>query len=164
MKTHFRKEGGHKMGDAQKRTQSITSLLNGANSALRNVVPIPQTVSKPKLLREALTVKFGVFIGITGDIKGKILLLSEKKTFGSIGEAMFGAKLEDDMLVSFSGELGNMIAGNISIAVENEGLSINITEPTIIEGVATISGFEMAVHLVSTFDGIGDMSIYLLMD
>lgn len=152
------------MKDPQKKTKTITSLLNGANSALKNVVPVPQTLSKPKLLREPLAIKFGVLIGITGDIKGKILLLSEKEIFGAIGELMFGATLEEDMLPSFSGEFGNMIAGNVSIAVEKDELSINITEPSIIEGVATISGYEMAVHIVSAIEGIGDMSIYLLMD
>lgn len=152
------------MKAANEKTQSITTLLNGTNRALKSVVQIEHEVSKPKLLRKTLRVHYGVFIGITGDIKGKLLLLGDKDVFSSIGSVMFGAELDEEMLNSFSGELGNMIAGNISIAIENEGVLIDITEPSVIEGDATISGYEMAIHLVSTFEDVGDMNIYLLID
>lgn len=156
--------GGHIMQPVNKQAKSITTLLNGTNSALQNVIPIEQEVSKPKLLREELVVRYGVFIGIIGDIKGKILLLADKEMFSSIGARMFGMPIEEEMLASFSGELGNMIAGNVSIETESEGVSIDITEPSIIEGDAIISGYEMAIHLVSSVKDIGDMSIYLLID
>ncbi|MBO1002214.1 chemotaxis protein CheX [Pseudogracilibacillus auburnensis] len=146
------------------RNKSITVLLNGTNSALKQVVPIQHQLSKPKLLNELLLVHFGVFIGITGDIKGKLVLVGEQSIFGSIGEIMFGAQINDDMLVSFSGELGNMIAGNLSTNIVNSGVSIDITSPTIIEGEAKISGHEIAIQLTTTFDRVGNLDIYLLLD
>ena len=51
-----------------------------------------------------------MLIGITGDVKGLLVLEGNEIVFGGIGEAMFGMPLEGEMLGSFSGELGNMIA------------------------------------------------------
>jgi len=146
------------------RNKSITTLLNGTNSALKQVVPIEHKLSKPKLLNELLLVRFGVFIGITGDIKGKLVLVGEQSTFGSIGEVMFGSQISGEMLTSFSGELGNMIAGNLSTSVVSNGVSIDITAPSIIQGEAKISGYELAIHLTSSFNNVGNLDIYLLLD
>lgn len=146
------------------RIKTVTSLLNGTNKALQQVVPIQQSVSKPSILREILSINFGVFIGLTGDIKGRILFAGDVHLFGAIGETMFGTPLQDDMLLSFSGELGNMIAGNVSIAVENENLSIDITEPSIIQEKAEISEYEMAIHLISKIDTLGKLNIYILFE
>lgn len=146
------------------RNKSITTLLNGTNSALKQVVPIQQQISKPKLLNELLLVQFGVFIGITGDIKGKIVFVGEQSTFGSIGEVMFGSQINEEMLTSFSGELGNMIAGNLSTNIVSNGVAIDITAPTIIEGKAKISGYDVAIHLTTSFEQVGNLDIYLLLD
>lgn len=146
------------------RNKSITTLLNGTNNALKQVVPIQHKVSKPKVLTDLLLVQFGVFIGITGDIQGKLVLVGEQSTFGSIGEVMFGSQINGEMLVSFSGELGNMIAGNLSTSIVSSGVSIDITSPSIIEGQAKISGHDLAIHVTSSFDNIGDLEVYLLLD
>lgn len=146
------------------RNKSITTLLNGTNSALKQVVPIEYQISKPKLLNELLLVQFGVFVGITGDIKGKLVLVGEQNTFGSIGEVMFGSQISGEMLTSFSGELGNMIAGNISSNIVNNGMSIDITTPSVINGGTKISGFDLAIHLTSSFQNVGDLEIYLVLD
>lgn len=150
--------------DVEQRNKSITTLLNGTNSALKHVVPIEHSMSKPKLQNDLLLVQYGVFIGITGDIKGKLVLVGEQNLFGSIGEVMFGTQIDGDMLLSFSGELGNMIAGNLSTHVVSQGVSIDITAPSIIKGNAQISGHHTGIQLVSTFQDIGDLHIHLLLD
>src|SRR5690625_473953 len=146
------------------RNKSITSLLNGTNDALKQVVPVQHKISKPQLMKELLVVQFGVFIGITGDIKGKLVLEAGQQTFGIIGEKMFGSKISDDMLGSFSGELGNMLAGNITTNINHHGMAIDITTPTVIERKAKISGYELAIYLKSSLENIGDLNIYLLLN
>lgn len=150
--------------NVEQRNKSITTLLNGTHSALKHVVPIEYTISKPKLQSELLLVKYGVFVGITGDIKGKLLLVGEQNIFGSIGEVMFGTQIEGDMLFSFCGELGNMIAGNLSTNIISEGVSIDITTPSIINNNEQISGHHTGIELISTFQDIGDLHIHLLLD
>lgn len=152
------------MMSMEARSKSIRSLLNGTNKALQTVVPINYSLSKPTLDNKLILVQYGVFIGITGDIKGKLMLIGKEEMFGSIGSAMFGTELTGDMLYSFSGELGNMIAGNLSSYVVNEGLNIDITAPSIIKGNAEIQGHHLGVHLVSSFKNLGDLSIHLLLD
>lgn len=148
----------------EQRNKSIATLLNGTNLALKTVVPISYKLSKPRLKKDMLYVQYGVFVGITGDIKGKLVLIGEEKLFSSLGEKMFGMPLEDEMLASFSGELGNMIAGNLSTHIVNEGVSIDITAPSIIRGDAKISGHDLGIEVVSSFEEIGDLHINLLLD
>ncbi len=150
--------------DTNMRTKSITSLLNGTNKALQTVVPLDYSISKPVLDKGHLFVRYGVFIGITGDIKGKLVLIGEKDLFSSIGQVMFGTEVKDDMLISFSGELGNMIAGNLSTHVVEDGLNIDITAPSVITGEAKIQGHNLGIQLTSTFEDIGDLDIHLLLD
>lgn len=146
------------------RAKSITSLLNGTQKALKSVIPVESTISKPKLDQDYLLVQYGVFIGITGDIKGKLVLVGEEKLFSSLGQVMFGMEVDGDMLVSFSGEFGNMVAGNISTYVVQDGYNINITTPSIIKGSAKVAGHQLGIQLVTSFENLGDLQIHLLLD
>ena len=146
------------------RNKSITYLLNGTNLALKQVVPIDYKLSKPNIQKDPIHVRFGVFIGIVGDIKGKLVLVGNKEAFASIGEVMFGMPIEGKMLTSFSGELGNMVAGNVSTFIANDGLNIDITSPSIIEGDATVSGYVLAIQQRAVFVNGVYLDIYLLLD
>ena len=146
------------------RNRTITVLLNGTNSALQSIVPIPYQMSKPSLLGNSLHLEFGVLIGITGDIKGRLILAGDPAVFRAIGQSMFGMPLEDEMLASFSGELGNMLAGGIATNIVEHDVTTDITAPTIMRGSTTLSGYEKSIRLTAMFEGIGDLEIYLLVD
>ncbi|WP_188455881.1 chemotaxis protein CheX [Virgibacillus oceani] len=147
-----------------KRNKIVKDLLNGTYVSLKTVVPIKHEISKPQLLGKALHTNFGVLIGITGDVRGKLVLSGDTAVFGSIGEKMFGMPLEGEMLASFSGELGNMLAGSLSTNIVEEGINTDITSPTIIQGDTSLSGYRQALHVTVGFDAVGDMDIYLLLD
>lgn len=72
--------------------------------------------------------------------------------------------LSSNMLTSFSGELGNMIAGNLSTYIVQKGIKTDITYPTIFQGETKISGFKQAFKIPVTFDAFGELDIYLLLD
>ena len=146
------------------RNKTITFLLNGTNMALKQVIPIDYELSKPHIEKRPIRICYGVFIGIVGDIKGKLVLVANKDAFGTVGEEMFGMPIGDDMLTSFSGELGNMIAGNVSTFIANDGLNIDITSPSIIEGDATVSGYVLAIQQRAVFVNGIYMDVYLLLD
>ncbi|WP_084781886.1 chemotaxis protein CheX [Bacillus niameyensis] len=146
------------------RNISITYLLNGTIQSLKNIVPIPHEITKPKLLGRSLELQYGVLIGIIGDIKGKLIIAGQSATFGAIGEVMFGMALEGEMLASFSGELGNMIAGSLATIIVEHGVNMDITSPTIIQGDVTLTGYDKAIQLTSMFANAGDLEIYLLLD
>ncbi|GEL77083.1 chemotaxis protein CheX [Tenuibacillus multivorans] len=150
--------------DAQKRTEAVTYLLNGTLTSIQNVIPMNLNIQKPNDLKQDPIIKFGVLIGITGDIKGKLILSAQSSVFSSIGESMYGMKLEGEMLTSFSGELGNMIAGGISTINDSNDLETNITAPTIMEGNTTIKGYEKAIQLNVEVEDKGEIEVYLLLD
>ncbi|OZU87192.1 chemotaxis protein CheX [Virgibacillus indicus] len=146
------------------RNRTITDLLNATYTSLKSIVPINYQMSKPQLLGKTLNLQFGVLIGVTGDIKGRLILAGNPAVFSSIGESMFGMPLEGEMLSSFSGELGNMLAGRIATAIVESDIKTDITAPTIMEGNTTLSGYEKAIQLTAEFDHVGGMDIYLLLN
>lgn len=147
-----------------KRNQVITKLLNGTLSSLSNIVPMDFHTESPQLVKQDFCLNFGVLIGITGDLMGKLVLTGELDVFGSIGKAMFNMPLEGDMLKSFSGELGNMIAGGLSTHISNHGININITAPTVMQGDVTLSSFKQGIEVAVVFDENSKMNTYLLLD
>lgn len=113
--------------DIKQRNKTVLELLNGTLGAIKTVVPLDFGLGKPFLLDQSLQMSFGVLIGFTGDLKGKLVLKGNEALFGSIGEIMFGMALEGEMLSSFAGELGNMIAGGMATNLAEDGVFIDIT-------------------------------------
>lgn len=148
----------------QERSKAATILLNGTFSSLETVVPLKQTRMKPQLLEKDFRIQYGVLIGITGDVRGKMILSGNPQTFSKIGEVMYGMPLEGDMLISFSGELGNMVAGGLSTKIVENGININITSPTMMQGDTTLYGFKQGINVMSSLDSAGDLGICLLLD
>ncbi|MFD2131453.1 chemotaxis protein CheX [Pseudogracilibacillus auburnensis] len=145
-------------------SNSVTKLLNGTLSSIKTVVPINYQMEKPRILYEEFFLSFGVLVGITGDIKGKLVFTGDPTIFEAIGEKMYGMSLEGEMLLSFSGELGNMIAGGMSTKIAESGMDIDITTPTILQGETTLSGYKQALAIAANFENIGFMNTNLLLD
>lgn len=132
---------------ANQSTSDVTQLLNGTLRTLKNVLPVEHSISKPTALKSALHVNFAVLIGITGNIKGNLVINGDSAVFGMIGEKMFGMPLEGEMLKSFAGEMGNMMAGGISTSIAEEGIQVDITAPAVLEGDTKVSGFEKKARI-----------------
>ena len=145
-------------------TTYITDLLNGSIQSIKNVIAIENTISKPKRVEKSLHIHYGVLIGFVGEIKGKLMITGELSVFAFIGEQLFGMPLEGEMLKSFTGELGNMIAGGISTAIGNQGVDIDITAPTIIEGDSNLSGYTKGITIDVVFANQQSFSLSLLID
>lgn len=142
----------------------IRDLLNGTYQSIEHVIPLESKMNKPNRIESFISIEYGVLIGITGDIKGKLVLTGTKPMFASIGLAMFQMPVEGEMLTSFSGELGNMIAGNLSTNIDGQGYKIDITHPSILEGNSRISGFKQAIQLKLNIETAGELDIFLLVD
>jgi chemotaxis protein CheX len=91
----------------------ITKLLNCAIQSIKTVIPLTFTIGAPKVLSENVVEGYlGVLVGMIGNCKGQTILKGSSSTFGQLAQSMFGMPVEGDVLISFTGELGNMIAGN----------------------------------------------------
>ncbi|MGV3465866.1 MAG: chemotaxis protein CheX [Heyndrickxia sp.] len=146
-------------------SKNITAVLNGTIDSIKSVLPIQVEFQQPTLFHSPFNQHtIGVLIGVTGDIKGRIIIDGEEEVFTKIGEVMFGMPLVGEMLESFAGELGNMIAGNMSTQISNKGLLIDITPPTVIVGHSKIFGFSKAIRLPIQMGEIGEVNIVLMIE
>ncbi|WP_075982072.1 chemotaxis protein CheX [Bacillus massilinigeriensis] len=143
----------------------ITDILNGTIESVKAVLPFEVAVEKPSLFTQPFTQhSVGVLIGMTGDLRGRIIINGEESIFGKIGEGMFGMALEGEMLESFAGELGNMIAGNLSTSISEKGFEMDITPPTVLVGQTKVYGFEKAFRLPIQMENIGALEVILMIE
>jgi CheC-like family. len=77
---------------------------------------------------------------------------------------MYGFQLDGDMLLSFSGELGNMIVGHLSTLLADWGYNMEITPPTVLVGQTEIHGFDKGFQLPVHIKEIGDIQILLMLE
>jgi chemotaxis protein CheX len=146
-------------------SEKATKVLNGTIDSVKSVIPIPLTIDKPALFKEPLIqTSIGVLIGMTGDVRGRLVIEGNNETLGAIGESMFGMALEGDMLESFTGELGNMIAGNLSTLVSQNGVIMDITPPTVLVGQTKMYGFDRAFRVPIKIEGKGELQIILMVE
>ncbi len=146
-------------------TKSVTDILNGSITAIKSVIPLQVNVKQPSLLKEPFDQKdMAVLIGMTGDVRGRIIIDAATESFQAIGSSMFGMPLEGDMLESFAGELGNMIAGNLSTKLSDLDYNMDITPPTVIVGNSKMYGLKDGLILPIQIETVGDLSIILVVE
>lgn len=146
-------------------SRNIQTILNGAIESIKAVIPYNLSYTPPSFLTQPYDVEeMAVLIGIVGDMKARIIIEASSNYFSTVGTTMFGMTLEGEMLESFTGELGNMIAGNLCTVVAQQGLEIDITPPTVIVGQSKLYGFQHAFFLPVEVTDIGSMTIVLTVD
>lgn len=158
-------EKSRKRGDYMNNSQHIQTILNGSIHSLKSILPMEMDIQSPSILTEPFVQQeMGVLIGLIGDIKGRIIIDSTASSFSAIGAKMFGMPLEGEMLESFTGELGNMFAGNLCTHVGQQALSVDITPPTVMVGNTKLFGFEKAFKLPAVIEEVGTLTILFTID
>ncbi|MDG5470598.1 chemotaxis protein CheX [Jeotgalibacillus sp. ET6] len=141
-------------------TKAVTNTLNETIHSLKSVIPLPVVIKKPIMIDHPYEQqKVGVMIGMTGEVRGRILIDGEEEDFSALGSRMFGMMLEGDMLLSFIGEFGNMIAGTLATSISSTGAELDITPPTVMSGKTKLYGFTKAILLPFSIDTVGEFSI-----
>jgi chemotaxis protein CheX len=96
-------------------------------------------------------------------MEGRLLIDGGSETFGALGASMFGMALEGEMLHSFVGELGNMLAGNICSFISTKGWKVDITPPTILMGEMKWFDSVKVFSLPIAIPDVGQININLLL-
>lgn len=129
-------------------SKHVQMILNGTIASLTTVIPVKLDVLPPTLTGSPYEQKeLSVLIGLVGGVKGRLIIDTTTDVISTIGQAMFGMTIEGEMVESFTGELGNMVAGNLCTALEKEGLVLDISPPTVMVGTAKFYGFKQAFKL-----------------
>lgn len=146
-------------------SKNVTLLLNETIKVSKVVIPLDIKVGKPYLMQAPVWQnQYGVIIGVTGDLKGRLIIESTEDIIKKIAEMMFGMPVEGEMIASFFGELGNMIGGNLCTSIYNEGVKLDITPPTVMVGQVSLHGFKTALRLPLLIDNEEKIFITLALE
>lgn len=152
------------VADKNNINEIIKEVYNGTMHTVKKIIPLEPEVGAPQLIAPPLEVTFGVMIGFTGDLKGELVLQAQHDFFGEIGEAMFGMPLSEEMLDSFAGELGNMVAGGLATYLAEIQINTDITHPTVLKGSAKLTGFKRALLVNINYGQDKYLEVYLLLN
>ncbi|WP_052036634.1 chemotaxis protein CheX [Tumebacillus flagellatus] len=143
----------------------ITAILNSAIEGSASVFPFPLTTQKPSLVKTSFPMNAtAVLIGVTGDLRGRFLLVAEDSVFASVAESMYGMTLSGEMLNSFVGEIGNIVAGTMATKLSLRKFRVDITPPTVLSGSTTISGFKSAIQVPVDAGERGQLTLLLIFE
>lgn len=146
-------------------SKNVQMILNGTISSLTSVIPVKLDVLAPSLTVQPYEQKeLSVLIGLIGGIKGRLIIDTSVEAIGTIGQAMFGMNIEGEMIESFTGELGNMVAGNLCTVLEKDGLTVDISPPTVMVGTTKFFGFKQAFKLPVVLEGGTKLTVLLTID
>nr|WP_237690807.1 chemotaxis protein CheX [Paenibacillus caui] len=103
-------------------------------------------------------------VGMTGEFSGNVVFgLKEQVALRIVSVMMGGFMLTelDEMGQSAISELGNMISGNASTILSNQGYSVDITPPKVIKSESNEHPRKvLCIPLV--MDGIGELDIQVM--
>lgn len=144
---------------------TVHRILNNTIQSLTSVIPIKFDALAPSLTTQPYEQKeLSVLIALLGDVRGRLIIDTTESTVSAIGEAMFGMKIEGEMIESFTGELGNMVAGNLCTLLEKESLTLDISPPTVLTGETKFYGFTQAFKLPLNFPDSAPTNVLLTID
>lgn len=78
-----------------------------------------------------------IMLGVTGDLRGNVAINLDETTAMQIASNMMGGMPVasfDEIAKSAVSELGNMVMGRVCTAISEQGLSIDITPPSLLMG------------------------------
>jgi chemotaxis protein CheX len=147
------------------KAEYINPFLEAATIVIEQVIQIRPSTGKLGLKNiEMVENHIWIQIGINGQMNGDIVFgLSEQVALKMVSAMMGGYIISelDEIGRSAISELGNMISGNASTMLYNQGVTVDITPPRIIQSVqGLMSGKALSVPLI--MDGIGEFDIQVL--
>lgn len=147
------------------KAEYINPFLEAATIVIEQVIQIRPSTGKLGLKNiEMVENHIWIQIGINGQMNGDIVFgLSEQVALKMVSAMMGGFIISelDEIGRSAISELGNMISGNASTMLYNQGVTVDITPPRIIQSIQGLtSGKALSVPLI--MDGIGEFDIQVL--
>ena len=138
-----------------------TMLLDSVCDSMRNIIPRPvgqaeaMTGGKPASVDE-----LGVAISFANPVGIRMILDGERRMFSRMSEVMFGMPMEGEMLDSCVGEIANIIAGGTTTLLSSQGVSADITPPSLLNAYSSVDGYKSGLAL--KIEDVGNLRIMLL--
>lgn len=149
------------------KAEYINPFLESARIVLEQLINVRPTTGQLGI-KDVKFVESHIWIqiGMTGQMKGDIVFgLHEEVALKLVSAMMGGYSVTqmDEMTQSAISELGNMISGNASTILYNQGVHVDITPPKLIQSAAA-AGFTptKALTIPLMMDQIGELDIKVL--
>jgi|SRR5690606_34525630 len=149
------------------KAEYINPFLESARVVIEQVVNVKPTTGQLGIKDVKFIEKYiWIQIGISGHMKGDIVFgLHEEVALRLVSAMMGGFQITqlDEISQSAISELGNMISGNASTMLYNQGVKVDITPPKIVLA-ANAAGFtpKQALTIPLRIGEIGDLDIQVL--
>ncbi|MFD1178317.1 chemotaxis protein CheX [Paenibacillus puldeungensis] len=149
------------------KAEVINPFLESARTVIEQVVQVSPSTGRMGV-REVMPIQDQIWIqiGMTGHFSGMVVFGLEETVALRIVSAMMGGFIlteMDEMGQSAISELGNMISGNASTILSNQGILVDITPPQVIKtetsGIITP---RTALCIPLLMDGIGELDIQVM--
>ncbi|MBD2868886.1 chemotaxis protein CheX [Paenibacillus arenilitoris] len=144
----------------------INPFISSSVNIIETFVQAKPTVGDLKLINvELLDNHIWLEIGIMGEFKGNVLFGIPEEVALKIVSAMMGGYAVtqlDEMCQSAISELGNMISGNATTLLYNDGIQVDITPPSILKDYASSEQLK-AVTVPLHIPDIGEFRINMIL-
>lgn len=142
--------------------KELLHLVNGTISSLKTLLPLHNEFEPVHVINKYGSIQFGTMVSFTGDIEAELILHGDSGVFSQIGQHMFGMPIEGELLDSFTGEFGNMVAGNLSTLIVEQGFQTDISTPTLINETTKLVG--KAIHIIVKIKDVGPLNASLIIE
>lgn len=141
---------------ADMNVEYINVFLVAATQVMKEMCQLQLAIGKPYVKpTEFDKDSIVVSIGITGEVRGQVLLAFNTTVACDIASKMCFMPITqlDELSISALSELGNMILGNAATVMSTKGIGIDITPPSIIQGDFKLaSAYAKNVCIPLTYD------------
>jgi len=145
-------------------SEHINPFLESSMIVLEQMCQIRPSIGRPAV-KPILIVNGPYWLQFTviGDMEGEIYYCFPKEVALKLVSDMMGGFIItelDEIGQSAIAELGNMISGNASTILYNNGITIDITPPKMIEA-SQVGTTGKAIVVPLCIEGVGDVDIYV---
>lgn len=150
------------------KAEIINPFLESARIVIEQVIQVsPSTGNLGIKNIEIVKGDIWIQVGMTGQLTGNVVFGLKEIVALKIVSVMMGGvpilKEMDEMGQSAISELGNMISGNASTILSNQGVNVDITPPRIVSPLDNPLFFsKKALSIPLMMDGIGELDIQVM--
>lgn len=147
-------------------SQYLNPFLESASMVIQQMCNVAPTrgdldIKDVQLVDDHVWIK----IGLTGQLKGDVIFgIHNQVAIRIISAMMGGFPIEeiDEMGKSAISELGNMISGNASTILFNQGVAIDITPPELVDDHRTLQVNGKALTIPLVLGELGELEIQVV--
>ncbi|MBT2291973.1 chemotaxis protein CheX [Paenibacillus albidus] len=148
------------------KAEVINPFLESARIVIEQVIQVsPSTGNLGIKDIELIDNHIWIQVGMTGQLSGNIIFgIAEHVALRMVSVMMGGFVITemDEMGQSAISELGNMISGNASTILSNQGVMVDITPPKLMKSEAMSFHSGKALSIPLMMEGIGELDIQVL--